>query len=247
MPSEEAPFGASAIGPSRRQVLAGAGLLAAAGAAELVPLGGVEGWTPREDTWPLARYDLSNVASIDATPPADPSVAWSHEDLPSGRLALRDGTLYSAVADEILGVVFDLVTLDPTTGERGWQAGLPFEATSLRVADGGVFVGYDGGAAGFAADTGWRRWRRAGNASGPYLALHGGDRYATEGLGSSAGSRAVTCWTYRSGPVPTSGGRAARPRPTPSDRPRCPAPVCCPDSGPTAARGSWPVTATRGR
>ena len=222
MPSEQAPFGASPIGPSRRQVLAGAGLLAVGGVAGLVPLGGVDGWTPREDAWPLSRYDLANTASTDALPPTDPSVAWSdealgrhgrttlvvspervyaggrglvarsrddgseawtHGDLPSGRLALRGGTLHSGVAEEIAGLDSDVLAVDASTGERGWGVPLPSEVTSLLVADGGVFVGYDGGAAGFDPDTGWRRWRRAGGTSGTYIALHGGDLYATEGLG----------------------------------------------------------------
>jgi outer membrane protein assembly factor BamB len=197
-------------------VLAGAGVLATAGVAELVPLGGINGRTPREDTWPLARYDLANTASTDATPPADPSIAWSDDSLHpqirtglvvgpervyagggglavldrsggderwydgnggSGHLALREGTLYSATAGS--GTLGDstLRAFDAETGSLRWEHGLPFEATSLRVAGGAVFVAPGSAVAGYDADTGRRRWS-APVPEESYLAVHGGDLYA---------------------------------------------------------------------
>ena len=222
MPSEEAPFGASPLGPSRRQVLAGAAMLATAGVADLVHLGGIEGWAPDPDTWPLARFDAANTASTDATPPADPGVAWEYDELgyadrtalvvgservyaggdglvaldrtdgrpawaapgaSSGRLALRDGTLYSAVADEDRGVEAGLRALEAAGGTRRWGRATPVEAVSLTVAGGTLFVGFDGGFAAVDAASGRRRWR-VDTGRPVSLAVHAGDLYAATWLGS---------------------------------------------------------------
>jgi outer membrane protein assembly factor BamB len=243
-PSEEASLRASSLQPGRRQMLTGAGALvlagAVCGAAELIPIGGIESWTPRADTWPLTRYDLANTGSTTVAPPQSPSIAWSdgalgyqdrttlvvgpervyaggqglfalsradgtrvwaHERVGSGRLALRGGTLYSAFADGRLGFGFDLLAVDAATGERVWQAEPPFEATSLLVADGGAFVGYDGGIVAHDAETGQRRWG-ARHANGAFLAVHGGDLYVADDRGAVTrfASRDALDVTLRSGP-----------------------------------------------
>lgn len=198
-------------------MLAGVGLLATGGVAELVPIGGIEDWSPRRDTWPLAHYDLANTASTDATPPTSPNVAWSSdrlgeafytglvvgpervyaggrglvaldradgssvwvdEEVGSGHLALREGTLYSASAVEGPRD-YTLDARDAAAGGRVWRSELPFEATSLLVADGAAFVGHNGLEIwGFDAGSGRHRWS-ADVFEDPYLGVHGGDLYAT--------------------------------------------------------------------
>lgn len=154
---------------SRRRLLLGAktavGLGLVAGAADLVPLGPVSGWTPAPDTWPLARYDLSNTAATDAPPPTDPSVAWSYDGLEN-----RDETTLVVGPDRVYAGGDGLAAIDRADGTESWLVE-DVDTGELALRDGGLYsgtategafgvAGVDAGVFAWDPATGTRAWAR---------------------------------------------------------------------------------------
>ncbi|MFB6205419.1 MAG: PQQ-binding-like beta-propeller repeat protein [Haloglomus sp.] len=146
---------------TRRRLLAGASAAGAVGVAELLPIGGIAGWTPAPDTWPLARHDLANTAGTGASLPTDPSVAWRDDGL--GR---DDVTTVVVGPRRVYAGGDGVVALDRADGQAAWRA--PDVASGrLALRDGRLYAGTaaevlgpDTGVLALDAATGARRWRR---------------------------------------------------------------------------------------